>query len=293
MIETPAFMDSSTHPALYSLTVMDENPAADASYSCFIRTKHASDIYRFTDEKLSGCERTYNSELLRYLGSSRNRPYMRMLYGLAAILTALIMTGGISLVYNSFAISVSDRTKQFGLLSSVGATPKQLRGMVFREALLLGAIGIPLGIGAGILGIGVTLHFTGSYFVYLMYSDSVVMSLHVSWTAVGIAALTALVTVLVSAWVPARRAGRDTAHRGGPAGQRHQKTVETDPFFPAERLCPQQIFLPAVRASRHGGGQAFCQRKKAVPGYDFFAVYQYCAFYLCQLLFFVYPEKCV
>lgn len=206
MIETPAFMDSSTHPALYSLTVMDENPAADASYSCFIRTKHASDIYRFTDEKLSGCERTYNSELLRYLGSSRNRPYMRMLYGLAAILTALIMTGGISLVYNSFAISVSDRTKQFGLLSSVGATPKQLRGMVFREALLLGAIGIPLGIGAGILGIGVTLHFTGSYFVYLMYSDSVVMSLHVSWTAVGIAALTALVTVLVSAWVPARRA---------------------------------------------------------------------------------------
>ena len=65
MIETPAFMDSSTHPALYSLTVMDENPAADASYSCFIRTKHASDIYRFTDEKLSGCERTYNSELLR------------------------------------------------------------------------------------------------------------------------------------------------------------------------------------------------------------------------------------
>lgn len=208
MIETPSFMDSSTHPALYGLTVMDETPAADDSYSCFIRTKHSSDIYRFTDEKLSGCERTYNSELLRYLETSRNRPYIRMLYGLAAILTALIMTGGISLVYNSFAISVSDRTKQFGLLASVGATPKQLRGMVFREALLLGAIGIPLGIGAGILGIGVTLHFTGSYFIYLLYSDTVVMSLHVSWPAVCVAALTALVTVLVSAWVPARRAAK-------------------------------------------------------------------------------------
>ena len=65
---------------------------------------------------------------------------MRLLYGMSVILILLIMTGGVSLVYNSFAISVSDRTKQFGLLASIGATPRQLRSMVYREALIVSSI---------------------------------------------------------------------------------------------------------------------------------------------------------
>lgn len=85
---------------------------------------------------------------------------MRLLYGMSVILILLIMTGGVSLVYNSFAISVSDRTKQFGLLASIGATPRQLRSMVYREALILSSIGIPFGILSGIAGIGVALSLT-------------------------------------------------------------------------------------------------------------------------------------
>ncbi len=208
IMEPPAFMESSSTPAFYCMSVMEEEPAGNASYTCFYRIRHSSQIYRFTQENMYGYETTYNTELLRYMGTSQNRPYMQLLYGLAAILIALIMVGGISLVYNSFAISVSDRTKQFGLLASVGATPKQLRGMVFWEALALSAVGIPLGVGAGILGIGVTLHFTGSYFIYLLSSDTVVMQLYIAWPAVLIAVLTALATVLISAWIPARRAAK-------------------------------------------------------------------------------------
>ena len=260
LIQSPAFMNGSSHPALYGLTAMDESPAKDAAYACFYRTRHAFEIYRFSDELWIGkgyenCSWTYNSGLLRYLGTSENRPYMQMLYGLAAILIALIMTGGISLVYNSFAISVSDRTKQFGLLAPVGATPRQLRGMVIREALILGAVGIPLGIGAGILGIGVTLHFTGSYFKYLMYSDTVVMSLHVSWPAVLIAALTALVTVLVSAWIPARRAAEITPMEAIRQTRDIRKKEKTRRYFRKggiRRKLSYRIFgLPAVIAGKH------------------------------------------
>ncbi len=205
IIGTPAFQNGS-EPAYYCLTRSDKEPGQDALWRCFFRIRRPGEIYSFIEEKFEEYGATYQTELLRCLGSSVNRPAMRIVYGMAAILTALIMTGGIALVYNSFAISVSNRTKQFGILASAGATPAQLRGMVFREAVILSAIGIPLGIGAGLLGIGVTLYFTGDYFDYLLYSSEVKMSLHASWEGLLVSALTAFATVLISAWIPAARA---------------------------------------------------------------------------------------
>lgn len=200
-----SFLQDESSAGFYCFTGSDEELPAKGSYSAFLKIRRSSDIYEFTEQEMNGYGAYYNTELLRYLGSSLNRPVMQMLYGLAVILTVLIMVGGISLVYNSFAISVSDRTKQFGLLASTGATPRQLRSMVFREAFLLSAVGIPLGILSGIAGIGVTLFFTGKSFAYLYSSEDVVMRLHVSWPAVAAAAVTAFVTVLISAWIPARR----------------------------------------------------------------------------------------
>ncbi len=207
IVESPGFLDSNSS-AYYAITIGDENPLEGSRFACYYRLHKSSDIYRFTDEHMAGNSYgTYNSELLRYQGTSSNRPFMQMLYGLAAILILLIMTGGISLVYNSFAISVSDRTRQFGLLASTGATPKQLRGMVICEALLVSAVGIPVGIVSGIGGIGITLQFTGNAFYYI-YASAGKMHLHVSWPAVLIAGATALITVLISAWIPSRRAAR-------------------------------------------------------------------------------------
>lgn len=209
LMETPGFMDAGGREAYLAITAADQEPGEDSRFVGFYRCRKSSDVYEVADTYMAGSSyATNNSELLRYQGVSLNRPFMRMLYGLASILIVLIMMGGISLVYNSFAISVSDRTKQFGLLASTGATPRQLRGMVLREALLVSAVGIPLGIFSGIVGIGITLHFTGNAFSYLYYSSSEVLRLSVSWPAVVIAAVTALVTVLISAWIPSRRAAR-------------------------------------------------------------------------------------
>ena len=49
---------------------------------------------------------------------------LSVLIGMAAVLIGLIMFGSVSLIYNSFSISVSERTKQFGILKSIGATKK-------------------------------------------------------------------------------------------------------------------------------------------------------------------------
>jgi putative ABC transport system permease protein len=153
-----------------------------------------------------------NSELLRYMGISNNDNFISVLYGLGVILIALIMVGSISLIYNSFSISVSERTKQFGLLSSVGATSKQLRHSVFFEAVVLAAIGIPLGVLAGVLGISVTLYFVNGIMETMMYSaNNTHLTLSVSIPSIVVAALTALITILISARIPAKRSAKVSA----------------------------------------------------------------------------------
>lgn len=91
----------------------------------------------------------------------------RLLYDFAAILLLLIFFGSVSLIYNAFSISVAERTRQFGILKSVGATKKQIRGSVLYEALVLCAVGIPLGLLVGCLGIGVTLYCLRGSFGFL------------------------------------------------------------------------------------------------------------------------------
>ena len=156
-----------------------------------------------------------NTNVLMFLGAARYDTFYSVLYGMAAILIGLIIFGSVSLIYNAFSISVSERTRDFGLLSSIGATKKQIRRMVFSEAIAVSLIGIPLGIGAGILGIGVTFHFIGGSFATLfnggMGIGTGAISLVVSWPAVVVACVLAFITVLISAWIPSKRATKVTA----------------------------------------------------------------------------------
>lgn len=147
--------------------------------------------------------------LLAFYGSIRGGSLSGVLYGLAAILVLLIGFGSISLIYNSFSISVSERTRQFGILKSIGATRKQIRGAVLYEALLLSAVAIPGGLLLGCVGIGLVLYLLRDGFQMLIGRESqVTMQLVLNPIALGIASLICLLTTLISAWIPARRATR-------------------------------------------------------------------------------------
>lgn len=151
-----------------------------------------------------------NHTLLALDGNLRDNAVLNAFLTIGAVVCLLIFAGSVSLIYNAFAISVSERTKQFGILASVGATKRQLRAGVFYEAFVLAIIAVPLGIGLGLLGTGLTLHFlkdvianTGSH----TFSD-VQLTLSVSPWALLAAAALSFITVLVSAWVPSKRAMR-------------------------------------------------------------------------------------
>ena len=82
---------------------------------------------------------------------------MKSMIMMIIIMLSLVSIGCIVVIYNSFAISVMERKKEFGLLSSIGATKKQLSYTVFFEALIEGIIGIILGICGAYIGIGTVI----------------------------------------------------------------------------------------------------------------------------------------
>lgn len=153
--------------------------------------------------------------LLRYQGLVDDRAIWGTLYTLAAILSGVVIVASVSLIYNSFAIAVSERTRQFGLLSSLGASKRQLRRNVYAEALILAAIGIPAGLAIGLAGTFVVFNIAGEGIGMLIdqevFAGTGLTAITVDPLAIALSALLALLTVLVSATVPAWRASRVSA----------------------------------------------------------------------------------
>ena len=199
-------IDNGYSPSYIALTAGETAGPA----TVFFTLKHPARFYSVMKDNLNagiGYDWAAHSALLAYSGSFRNGVLTQLMYGLVTVLVVLIAFGSISLIYNSFSISVSERTRQFGILKSVGATKKQIRGAVLYEALVLCGIAIPLGAGVGCAGIGITLYcLRDSFHLILSDTSDVKMKLVVSWVGLGMAALLCLSIALISAWIPARRA---------------------------------------------------------------------------------------
>lgn len=201
---------------LYSmLTYADGNQGSALWHRLFAKTSPASaavDLVRHDKYLNYGLDVSINHDLLNLYGVTKYTNYNAVILSLCAILCAIIMVGSISLIYNAFSISVSERTKQFGLLSSIGATKKQLRRSVFYEAFILCGFGIPLGLASGYGGIAVTLALLRRQLDSLISVDGGAVTLQAvcSPLALGAAGIIAIVTVLISAAIPARRATKVT-----------------------------------------------------------------------------------
>lgn len=201
-----------TAPGYTAISLLDGQLSEHDILDAYLKMKDPRQTVQILNEN-HDLQTDYNNGVMTYSGASRYDSFYAVLYSLAAILIGLIMFGSISLIYNAFSISISDRTKQFGLLSSVGATGKQIRKSVLYEALSVSAVGIPLGIAGGLLGIKITLDLIGDSFsaVSAFSGAAIPMRMHASLPAVLAAAVITLATVLISAWIPSKRASRVTA----------------------------------------------------------------------------------
>lgn len=110
---------------------------------------------------------------------------------------------GIFLIINTFSMLVAQRTREIGLMRAIGSSRRQVNRSVLAEALLLGVFGSVLGVGAGVgLAVGL-MKLMGSLGVHLSTDD-----LTVAWTTPAVGLLLGVVVTVLSAYLPARRAGK-------------------------------------------------------------------------------------
>lgn len=193
------------------LTVDDGNQHAHLYHRVFIKTSPAKAAYDLEKEAF-GTDSNVNTGYLRFFGATRYENINAIIGCLVAILIGIIMVASVSSIHNAFSISVSERTKQFGLLSGVGATRKQIRRSVLFEAGVVCLFGIPLGLIAGYVGVAFVLVSMNDVFKSLFSFGGVVDMIPVlSLPAALIATAVCIVTVYISAWIPSKRATKVTA----------------------------------------------------------------------------------
>jgi putative ABC transport system permease protein len=126
------------------------------------------------------------------------------LIGMMMVIVGIVVISTIAVIYNAFQISVVERVKQFGLLRAVGATPKQIRDIILREAAFLALIGIPIGLAFGIIA----LYGIDFVFKIIGGGESLIMSVTISMDIVIISILVGLFSIYASALLPSIFAGR-------------------------------------------------------------------------------------
>lgn len=142
-----------------------------------------------------------------------NSIYNAMLFGLGSVFGSIIIAASVIVVSNAFRVSAGERIRQFGTLKSVGATKRQIAGIITHEGLLLAIVGIPAGIALGLL-----VNFVGIQVMdYLLAAANkrntfqINFDFVIAWQAIIISVNLSFATVWMSAWLPARKAAKMAA----------------------------------------------------------------------------------
>ena len=145
-----------------------------------------------------------NERLLAMTGQSVNSTVLG-LYGTGIVLFVLVLIAGVTMIYNTFNISVTDRIRQFGLFRCIGTSRKQIRALVRKEARIIALKAIPPGIVIGIL-ITITCSAILKYFNSSIFFDIPLLSLN--GIGVGAGVTIGILTVFFASLSPARKASR-------------------------------------------------------------------------------------
>lgn len=156
-----------------------------------------------------------NEDVLASYLSGRQGGFLATMLPIVLVVLILIVIASVMLIYNAFGMSLSERVRYLGMLASVGATKSQKRKSIYFEGAILGAIGIPVGILAGILGIGITLKLVGHKIIStgmiagVNDSNMQMKTVVPAWAIIGII-LVSIFTIFISAFIPARKASKIT-----------------------------------------------------------------------------------
>lgn len=194
--------------------IINESLSENQNMVVDIYFKNISSIFRdlpLMTEKL-GLEEasgTYHTLLLsKYMIHDPRDPEPPLLLTFYLFVLFIVSFSLILIIHNSFALAVNARVHQFGIFSSIGATPRQIRTCLIQEAALLCALPILIG---GFIGIPLSyliIQIINLFANSMASRHEAVFQYHPLIFIVTI--LVSIFTVLISAWLPARKLSRLT-----------------------------------------------------------------------------------
>lgn len=157
----------------------------------------------------------YNTSLLNLYGISDKRDtntQFVIIAAMAIILLLLVMGTFILIIYNAFSLSANSRSKELSVLKSLGATPGQIKYSVLYEGFLLWIIQLPVGI---LIGYAFSCFVFSKVNEILNATDNYKnMNVSFSWVVIAFALVISLITILISAYIPARKMAKVPAVEG-------------------------------------------------------------------------------
>lgn len=138
------------------------------------------------------------------LGEMLNKmfSFMSGLELLAVVVGALTLFSGVIAISSILLITVSERTKEFGIRRALGAVPNQIRSQILLESIVLTMIA---GL-SGIVGATFVLFLINTFVVSGKESEFPFVNASVDVTTLGIALLIMIIMAMVAGMIPAQRA---------------------------------------------------------------------------------------
>ena len=150
----------------YEKELTKENPedpvncdiATTGSINAYVKFSNTFGIQKKLDRIIEESGYSTDPDSDFYISSNANWSYLstsldkdpKVIVGIFGVLFLIMLTGYL-IIYNIFQISVIRDIRFYGLLKTIGTTKKQIKAMIRRQALLLSAAGIPLGMFFGFL----------------------------------------------------------------------------------------------------------------------------------------------
>lgn len=191
------------------VSLMNENGVSDYAPACYMQfqsaAKAADAIAEIqTQYSLPEGSIRENTAIMGLAGQSSNES-MQNVYGLAAILFIMVLLAGVLMISGSMNSQVAQRTKFFGMMRCIGASRKQVIRFVRLEALNWCKTAIPIGL---IVGTVITWAVCAllRYGIGGEFAGTPVFALSPIGLISG--AVVGLVTVLLAAQAPAKRAAK-------------------------------------------------------------------------------------
>lgn len=143
--------------------------------------------------------------------SARGQQFEALLqgYSVALFISSLFaLIVGMFIIYNSFAIAVTHRRSEIGILRALGATRGQIQRLFFFESLGAGILGSTLGAGLGLLIAWVISGYMSSILEQVSGYAQSAAQLEIDPMLIAAGMVIGIVTSIVAAWIPARSAAR-------------------------------------------------------------------------------------